>query len=235
MQTTLPKRTSKPMGRPRTFDKEQALDTAMNLFWKYGYDGVTFSMVAEAIGINRSSLQAAFGSKEDLFRAVLQRYMDKPSAYVNVALAVPDTESAVRLYLEGAADNVTEDDTRRGCLATIGASIGPPESEGMRTEVALNRKRAEASLRERLRKGLKKGDLEEGANVSALASFLMTVIYGNVLRAKEGHTRASLQITIDIVMKAMPFNRVAPESRNRREDAGQTSRTARTKSNRDLQ
>src|SRR5437870_1873268 len=71
------------MGRPRAFDIDKALDCALLIFWRKGYEGASLSDLTEAMGINRPSLYAAFGNKENLFRESLDRYENGPAAYVN--------------------------------------------------------------------------------------------------------------------------------------------------------
>src|ERR1041384_1958854 len=72
---------SKPLGRPRDFDMEKALDAALHVFWKKGYEGASLTDLTEAMGINRPSLYAAFGNKEDLFRRALARYSSGPASF----------------------------------------------------------------------------------------------------------------------------------------------------------
>ena len=196
------------MGRPRAFDTETAINTAMDLFWRFGYDAVTSIMLAEAMGINRPSLQAAFGSKDDLFRTVLRHYAEGPSGYVAIALKIPDTKTAIRAYLEGAADNTTSKEDRLGCLITLGATMGAASSEPIREETAALRKQAELALRKRLQQGQSIGDIKPDADVPSLASFLITFLYGNAIRAKEGHSRKELQRTIELMLRAIPFTQV---------------------------
>ena len=74
------------MGRPRAFDVDKALDRALEVFWRKGYEGTSLPDLTEAMGINRPSLYAAFGNKESLFRKVLQRYTDEHMAFIGAAL-----------------------------------------------------------------------------------------------------------------------------------------------------
>ena len=55
-------------GRPRTFDREDALRRAMEVFWEHGYEGASMTELTAAMGINSPSLYAAFGCKEQLLR-----------------------------------------------------------------------------------------------------------------------------------------------------------------------
>ena len=92
-----------PRGRPRAFDPDVALDRAMHVFWAKGYEGASLSDLTRAMRINRPSLYAAFGNKEQLFRKVLDRYMDGPVAYFGKALAAPKARDVVEEIFLGTA------------------------------------------------------------------------------------------------------------------------------------
>src|ERR1700761_2872773 len=91
-------------GRPRSFCTDTALDRAMTVFWRKGYEGASLAELTEAMGINPPSLYAAFGNKEGLFRAVLERYDARRQAQMDRVIAAPDPRSVARLFLEGVAD-----------------------------------------------------------------------------------------------------------------------------------
>src|SRR6266481_7661384 len=91
------------LGRPRAFDPDVALDHAMHVFWAKGYEGAALSDLTAAMRINRPSLYAAFGNKEQLFSKVLDRYMDGPLAYFGTALAAPRARDVVEQIFFGAA------------------------------------------------------------------------------------------------------------------------------------
>ena len=76
-----------PKGRPREFDVEKALDRALKVFWRKGYEGATLADLTRAMGINRPSLYAAFGNKEALFRKVLDRYAEGPAAHARAGVS----------------------------------------------------------------------------------------------------------------------------------------------------
>src|SRR3984957_2651155 len=94
----------KQMGRPRSFDIDRALDRALLVFWRKGYEGASLSDLTKAVGINRPSLYAAFGDKEALFRKALDRYLKGPAAYTQEALREPTARAVVERLLLGAAD-----------------------------------------------------------------------------------------------------------------------------------
>src|SRR5467141_5412537 len=100
--------TSAQLGRPRAFDPDTALDRAMHVFWAKGYEGASLSDLTRAMRINRPSLYAAFGNKEELFRKVLDRYVDGPLAYFGKALAAPKARDVVEKILLGGAKITSE-------------------------------------------------------------------------------------------------------------------------------
>src|SRR5438552_872534 len=102
------KKSAAPRGRPRAFDADKALDRALQVFWRKGYEGTSLSDLTRAMGINRPSLYAAFGDKEALFRKVLDRYVEGPSAYVREALEEPTARAVVERLLLGTAELLTD-------------------------------------------------------------------------------------------------------------------------------
>ncbi len=101
------KAASRKMGRPRGFDKEAALDAALRVFWEKSYEGATLAELTEAMGINRSSMYAAFGDKEALFRLVMARYGEKQMSYFSEALAAPTAEAVIKALLTKTAEFLT--------------------------------------------------------------------------------------------------------------------------------
>src|SRR6201993_1467564 len=83
------------MGRPRGFDENAALEAAMRVFWAKSYEGATLSDLTSAMGINKSSMYAAFGDKAALFRRAMERYQEGPMRYMRDALEKPVLSDAV--------------------------------------------------------------------------------------------------------------------------------------------
>src|SRR5881397_579443 len=111
------------VGRPRAFDVDEALDQALKVFWRKGYEGASLPDLTEAMGINRPSLYAAFGNKEALFRKAVERYVEGHACHVRGALAEPTARGVVRrLWLAG-IDLIADPRRPRGCFLVQGALV----------------------------------------------------------------------------------------------------------------
>src|SRR5581483_2941236 len=134
-----------PRGRPRKFNTEKALDAALLLFWRHGYEGTSLAALTKAMGINVPSLYAAFGNKETLFKKALQRYLQKPASYLPKALEQPTARRAVEKLFRGAIDMVMHPRHPDGCLLVQGALAAGPAAAAIRKELSLRRAAAEAA------------------------------------------------------------------------------------------
>ena len=194
----------RPRGRPRSFDTGKALDRALDVFWRKGYEGASLSDLTKAMAINRPSLYAAFGDKETLFRKALDRYNTGPGAYVIEALHEPTARRVIERLLRGAADSLVCPHNPRGCLMVQGALACSDAAEPVRQELIRRRERGEAALRQRLRRAKTKGDLPVNSDPADLARFIMTVIHGMSVRAAGGASRAELHRIADTALLAWP-------------------------------
>src|SRR5438045_699263 len=191
-------------GRPRSFDTEKALDRALQVFWRKGYEGASLSDLTQAMGINRPSLYAAFGDKEMLFRKALDRYASGPAAYVSEALKESTARAAIERLLREAADSLTNPHNPPGCLMVQGALACGDGTKSVRQELILRRKQGEAAIRRRLQRAKSEGDLPRDSNPADLARFIMTVIHGMSVRATSGASRAELQRVVQTALRAWP-------------------------------
>jgi len=141
------------VGRPRAFDVDQALDQALKVFWRKGYEGASLPDLTRAMGINRPSLYAAFGNKEALFRKALDRYDDGPAAYVREALEEPTARAVVEALLRGAVDLLSCPRNPHGCLMVQGALSCGSTANPIRRELATRRAAGEAAIRRRFQAG----------------------------------------------------------------------------------
>jgi AcrR family transcriptional regulator len=160
--------------------------------------------LTEAMGINRPSLYAAFGNKEALFRKVLDRYANGPTAYVRAALDAPTARAVFARLLAGAVESLTNPKNPRGCLAVQGALVCGDAAESIRQELVALRSAGEALLRDRFTRARAAGDLPAGADPADLAKYAATVLHGLSVQASGGATRAQLRRVADLALRAWP-------------------------------
>jgi AcrR family transcriptional regulator len=193
-----------PIGRPREFDTEQALELAAELFWRKGYEGTSLADLTDTLGITRPSLYAAFGNKESLFRLALDRYEVKAGAYRSKALAAPTAFEVAQLLLEGAADLHGDKNNPVGCLGVHGALACSDEADPIRRELSSRRIAGEDAIRQRLKRAKADGDLPKDASPANLARYLSVVIYGMTVQSVGGASRAELRSVADIALRQWP-------------------------------
>ena len=191
-------------GRPREFDADEALDRALEVFWRNGYEGASLSELTEAMGINRPSLYAAFGNKEELFRKALDRYADGPAAYTREALNAPTARGGLERLLHGAAEALTHPDYPPGCLGVHGALSCGEAAESIRDELSARRAAYEVLLRQRLERARTEGDLATDIACADLARLVMTVMQGMAVQAAGGASREDLRRVAEMMLRTWP-------------------------------
>jgi AcrR family transcriptional regulator len=192
------------MGRPREFDTDAALEKAMRLFWAKGYEGTSVGDLTKTLGISRPSLYAAFGDKQSLFRAALERYAAGPAGYVAVAIAKPTAREVAEHLLRGAADLQASTRNPGGCLTVNGAIACGDEAEPVRQALNAHRTAGVTLLRHRFEQAKAQHDLPKDSDPAALARFLAAVVYGMAVLASGGASRKELEQVIQSAMKAWP-------------------------------
>ena len=186
-------------GRPREFDRDAALDKAMRLFWERGYEGTSVGDLAEALGIGKPSLYAAFGHKEQLFYEALDLYV---RTYGPELGDVATARGAIESLLRSNAETYTDPSIPSGCMIVLAAAVGPPQNAEVRAHLAMLRNASTGSFASRIRKGMVEGDVPEGADADAMAQFYTTVLNGLALQARDGAGGAALDRVIDGAMAA---------------------------------
>jgi AcrR family transcriptional regulator len=192
------------MGRPREFDPDRALDRALRVFWRSGYEGASMADLTEAMGITRPSLYAAFGNKEELFRKALDRYVDGPGGYVQIALAKPTAREVVEHLLYQAADAVTDPNNPPGCLAVQGALCCGEAAETIKQELMHRRANGEQELRRRFARAINEGDLPTGSDAADLARYISAIVQGMAVQAAGGVSREQLRKIAEMTLRTWP-------------------------------
>lgn len=191
-------------GRPRNFDKDEALDAALRLFWRHGYEGTSIAALAEALGVTVPSLYLAFGNKESLFMQAVERYGQYNGKMYETAFRQASAREVARSILEGEVRLVLGNGTPDGCLMVHGALATGPGSEPVRLAMAELRRVAESEVADRFRRARDEGDLPPGQDPEALAGYVMTVASGIAVQARSGASRAELERVVEIAMGAWP-------------------------------
>jgi AcrR family transcriptional regulator len=190
-------------GRPRQFDLDEALERAMRLFWRQGFEGTSLADLTRELGVTRPSLYAAFESKEALFFKALDLY-EARAVYRQAALDEPTAYGYARALLEGAANLHGDRRNPPGCLGVHGALACGPQSEPIRSELARRRKLGERIIRDRLKRAQAEGDLPADASPADLARYLSIVIYGIAVQAAGGATRKQLRKVAEVALRHWP-------------------------------
>src|ERR1700740_123909 len=165
-----------PSGRTRQFDVDEALDRALEVFWARGYEGATLPELTRAMGINRPSLYAAFGNKEQLFRKALDRYKTGHMAFLTEALRKPTARTVAEAIFSGFVRMQRDGGKARGCLVVSGALACSEEAETIRRELAQLRQAIVTALRERFVRAVEDGDLPAGTGCATLRRYPAPIV-----------------------------------------------------------
>lgn len=194
-------------GRPRNFDPDKALDQALEIFWRNGFQGASLSELTEAMGLSKPSLYAAFGDKEALYLKALERYASYwLGRHIAVLQQEQDGRAAIKAFLRSVAVMLTDPALPGGCFIVNGmADCGGPSTPAA-VELALQKtlRECEVVVRDRLLRAQRDSQLAKDVNTADLASFFYALLAGLCVKAKGGAKRANLYAAIDAGMAGWP-------------------------------
>ena len=165
-------------GRPRCFDQETALEEALKVFWNQGYEGASLTDLTKAMGINKPSMYATFGNKEQLFLQAVDMYKRHESEFFYQALEQKNIRDVITGILSGSAQAHCCDEKPKGCLMIQGALACSSEASTIKQTLMASRNEMGETLHQRFEKAQQEGQLIEGANPRVMSHYLATVLNG---------------------------------------------------------
>lgn len=197
--------TQKRRGRPRKFDRGEALQAAMLRFWRYGFTGTSISDLSEAMGINAPSLYGAFGDKKALFEETIEAYQKGPGCFSQQILnEEPDARRAIEMLLMTAAREFTGKKHPPGCMVVLSALNCTDEDDDVRQSLSRRRNRAAALIIRRIGEAHAQGRLPQHLAPDAFANLIVTVFQGLSVRARDGASREELEAVARQTMSLWP-------------------------------
>jgi AcrR family transcriptional regulator len=196
--------TKKPRGRPREFSTEDALTAAMLVFAKKGFQGASLIDLTKAMGINRTSMYATFGNKEQLFRLAMEQYSNAGAKYIAECFATGTAREGVARLLHLTVVRFTDPAGPGVCLLTQGPLTGPCATDETRRYAVQKWAAIEVALRDRFDRAIETGELPRTASTESLARFYAVVIQGLALQAQRGGTQQQLIGVVELAMASYP-------------------------------
>jgi len=195
----------RPRGRPRALDRDEALETALQLFWRHGYEGTSIAGLTAAMGATPPSLYTAFGSKEQLYREALDRYGASYGSFTLRALAEePTARQAVERILREAIQVYSEGPEPRGCMLATGALTCAPEHTPVAADLSERRLATIAAIKSRFDRAVVEGEFPPSTDTEALAAFYAAVVQGLSIQARDRVGRRVLEAIATAALSAWP-------------------------------
>jgi AcrR family transcriptional regulator len=201
----------KSKGRPRTFDREAALNQALGVFWRRGYEPASMAELCSAMNINPPSLYAAFGNKAQLFMEAVQHYEDVYwDATWQQMETSPDLHEGMARFFRDAAKILTSQEVPCGCMVILAATNISPEGKQVNEALRALRREGKDCLLARLKRAVADGQLPTRTDLEALASTLNTMLEGMSLQARDGVSRDELNRIAATAMALLPAKESSP-------------------------
>jgi len=195
----------RPRGRPLSFDREAALEQAMMLFWRHGYEATSVADLVAVMGITPPSLYAAFGDKQKLFLEAAELYLARQQEALDQVLdQAPSARQAIAELLRNVAVTLAQPDLPCGCMLVTAALSGSTASLEVQATLSTYRRSNQETIAAFLQRAVLQGELGSATDTKALASFFITVIRGMSVQVQDGATLDDLLATGDAAMAAWP-------------------------------
>ena len=190
------------MARPRSFDPDEALDLARDVFWRKGFQGTSLDDITAATGLAKPSLYAAFGDKNALFLKVLDRYHERIVANAERVLKQgPSARDAVERWLTGFVPFCSGAKGTRGCLSVNTAADGASDQKEVRKRIERFNRKLEQLLSNRLRAD--RAQFSDAFDPDGTAHTIMAIYLGLMVMAKDAPDAARVRATLNQAMKLL--------------------------------
>ncbi len=197
-------KTNRKRGRPVAFDTDQVLEKALRVFWRRGYEGASMAELADAMGINKPSIYAAFGNKTALFQKALEKYLAGSVSYIMAAMQEPSARRVAERILLDSAHFLTDPDNPGGCMINVGSLSCGVQCEAIKQILIAHRQAYEEALVRRFSLAREQSDLPRDARPGELAKYVATVHQGMSVQAVSGATREELVSVARMALRNWP-------------------------------
>lgn len=192
------------MARPKAFDVDDALASAMNVFWSNGYKATSLGDLTDAMGISKSSMYETFGSKHDLFLSTIDHYIRTVTRQISGAAHIDaPARKVIRALFDRAVQRMAEPNSRRGCyLNNCAVEVSVRDGDaGARVQRGLEM--MEEAFRALVIRGQREGTVSPSHDPKALARFLVSSLNGILVMGKAQTDTDKLYDVVDITMNAL--------------------------------
>lgn len=195
----------KSRGRPKQFDRDRALESALDLFWRHGYEATSLADLVEVTGAKAPTLYAEFGNKEGMFRAAVERYLQKYTTCTNQLLEqdVPVAE-IVEAYVRSSVEVFTDPDTPSGCFMVCASAALSSASDDVAQMLRKKHHAQETALKACFDRKVQQGELLAKTDTALLAKYVICTIEGMSVQAREGASRDDLLRLLEALMLVWP-------------------------------
>lgn len=189
-------------GRPKCFDEQEALQKAMLLFWKYGYEATSMSDLTKALNLTAPSIYSAFGDKSQLFHACLDYYLKHEACSLDLIFQQAETAKvAIELYLYENLKKLLQQNKPSGCMLVTATMNCSQEHQPLQHDLLLKRQQVKDKIYQRLQQGIRDQDLSSNANIQAMTDYYATVIQGLTMQARDGVPIEQLEEVVTLALK----------------------------------
>ncbi|MDR7018036.1 TetR/AcrR family transcriptional regulator [Acinetobacter sp. 3657] len=193
----------KKRGRPKCFDEQQALETAMLLFWEHGYEATSISDLTQALTITAPSLYSSFGDKTGLFYKCIDYYLAHEACPIEaIFLEAKTAKVAFELFLYDNVQRLAQPDKPSGCMLVVATMNCSDNTQAIQHNILEKRLKTKQKMLQRLQQGVSDGDLKAIAPLAEMADFYATVLQGLTIQARDGATVAQLHKVVEHAMRA---------------------------------